>query len=42
MNTMTLNLKIWRQPEAVCPKEIPIANIARMSREYTRTILRRG
>jgi len=25
--------------EAVCPKEIPISNIARMSREYTRALL---
>jgi succinate dehydrogenase / fumarate reductase, iron-sulfur subunit len=25
--------------EAVCPKEIPISNIARMTREYTRAIL---
>lgn len=28
--------------EAVCPKEIPIANIARMNREYCRAMLRRG
>jgi succinate dehydrogenase / fumarate reductase iron-sulfur subunit len=26
--------------EAVCPKEIPIANIARMTREYVRAMLR--
>ena len=25
--------------EAVCPKEIPISNIARMSREFTRAVL---
>ena len=28
--------------EAVCPKEIPIANIARMNREYVRATLLRG
>jgi succinate dehydrogenase / fumarate reductase iron-sulfur subunit len=28
--------------EAVCPKEIPISNIARMSREYTRAVLAGG
>jgi succinate dehydrogenase / fumarate reductase iron-sulfur subunit len=28
--------------EAVCPKEIPISNIARMTREYTRAILGAG
>jgi succinate dehydrogenase / fumarate reductase iron-sulfur subunit len=27
--------------EAVCPKEIPISNIARMTREYVRAILSR-
>jgi succinate dehydrogenase / fumarate reductase iron-sulfur subunit len=26
--------------EAVCPKEIPISNIARMTREYLRAMLR--
>jgi succinate dehydrogenase / fumarate reductase iron-sulfur subunit len=25
--------------EAVCPKEIPISNIARMTREYVRALL---
>ena len=25
--------------EAVCPKEIPISNIARMTREYTKAVL---
>jgi succinate dehydrogenase / fumarate reductase iron-sulfur subunit len=25
--------------EAVCPKEIPISNIARMTREYLRAVL---
>ena len=28
--------------EAVCPKEIPISNIARMTREYTRAVLFSG
>ncbi len=28
--------------EAVCPKEIPISNIARMNREYVRAMLLRG
>jgi len=28
--------------EAVCPKEIPISNIARMTREYVRAMLRAG
>jgi succinate dehydrogenase / fumarate reductase iron-sulfur subunit len=28
--------------EAVCPKEIPISNIARMTREYTRAVLIAG
>jgi succinate dehydrogenase / fumarate reductase iron-sulfur subunit len=28
--------------EAVCPKEIPISNIARMTREYTRAVLGGG
>jgi succinate dehydrogenase / fumarate reductase iron-sulfur subunit len=28
--------------EAVCPKEIPISNIARMQREYVKAILTRG
>jgi succinate dehydrogenase / fumarate reductase iron-sulfur subunit len=28
--------------EAVCPKEIPITNIARMNREYIRATLVRG
>jgi succinate dehydrogenase / fumarate reductase iron-sulfur subunit len=28
--------------EAVCPKEIPIANIARMTREYVRSLLMAG
>ena len=28
--------------EAVCPKEIPISNIARMTREYTRATLFSG
>jgi succinate dehydrogenase / fumarate reductase iron-sulfur subunit len=28
--------------EAVCPKEIPISNIARMTREYTRAVLLSG
>jgi succinate dehydrogenase / fumarate reductase iron-sulfur subunit len=28
--------------EAVCPKEIPISNIARMTREYTRAIVSAG
>ena len=28
--------------EAVCPKEISIANIARMTREYTRAVLFAG
>jgi succinate dehydrogenase / fumarate reductase iron-sulfur subunit len=28
--------------EAVCPKEIPISNIARMTREYVRAILTAG
>ena len=28
--------------EAVCPKEIPISNIARMTREYVKAQLRRG
>jgi succinate dehydrogenase / fumarate reductase iron-sulfur subunit len=27
--------------EAVCPKEIPISNIARMTREYVRALLDR-
>jgi succinate dehydrogenase / fumarate reductase iron-sulfur subunit len=28
--------------EAVCPKEIPISNIARMTREYVRAVVRAG
>jgi succinate dehydrogenase / fumarate reductase iron-sulfur subunit len=28
--------------EAVCPKEIPISNIARMTREYVRAMLTSG
>jgi succinate dehydrogenase / fumarate reductase iron-sulfur subunit len=28
--------------EAVCPKEIPISNIARMTREYARAVLGAG
>ena len=28
--------------EAVCPKEIPISNIARMTREYVRALLARS
>jgi succinate dehydrogenase / fumarate reductase iron-sulfur subunit len=28
--------------EAVCPKEIPISNIARMTREYVRAMLGAG
>jgi succinate dehydrogenase / fumarate reductase iron-sulfur subunit len=28
--------------EAVCPKEIPIGNIARMRREYLRAVLKAG
>ena len=28
--------------EAVCPKEIPISNIARMTREYVRALLASG
>ena len=28
--------------EAVCPKEIPISNIARMTREYVKAVLTTG
>jgi len=28
--------------EAVCPKEIPISNIARMTREYVKALLTAG
>jgi len=28
--------------EAVCPKEIPISNIARMTREYVKSLLTSG
>jgi succinate dehydrogenase / fumarate reductase iron-sulfur subunit len=28
--------------EAVCPKEIPISNIARMTREYVKAVLAVG
>ena len=28
--------------EAVCPKEIPISNIARMTREYVKALLGAG
>jgi succinate dehydrogenase / fumarate reductase iron-sulfur subunit len=36
------NCTVMGSCEAVCPKSIPISNIARMTREYVRSLLTAG